>query len=267
VEVDMTKLGAGGAPGALVTKGSYEDGSSIGDHVPKPMLQTLRKYFQSRSVPPEAMEHLRPWTLSVVITQLEVEALGLAASLGVDKHFMDKGDGRRVVELESAEEQIGLLSGMPEEMQVAFLASTLDSVGQAKELMAKTVALWKAGDAAGMEKLLIADPVKQRPELKGVFKKLIDQRNEAMTFKIMTLEGDGPHFVVVGAGHLIGANSIVKQLEQKGYRVEQVSRGAKPEVAKAPEKSKPPESTKPAEPPERKAPSKKGYAPAGSFDK
>jgi uncharacterized protein YbaP (TraB family) len=262
----MTKLGGGGAPGALVTKGSYEDGSSIGDHVPKPVLQKLRKYFQDKGVPPEAMEHLRPWTLSVVVTQLEVDAMGLAASLGVDKHFMDKVGGRRIVELESAEEQIGLLGGMPEEMQVAFLASTLESAGQAKELMGKTVSLWKAGDAAGMEKLLIADPVKQRPELKGVFAKLIDERNEAMAFKIRTLEGEGPHFVVVGAGHLIGANSIVKMLEQKGYRVEQVSRGVKSEVAKAPEKSKPAEATKPPEPTERKPPSKKGYAPAGSFD-
>jgi uncharacterized protein YbaP (TraB family) len=271
VEVDITKLGQGAAQAAILEKGSYPDGSSLGDRVPKPVMQRLRAYFSGKSVPVEAVEHLRPWVVSILVTQMEVESLGFASSLGVDKHFMDAAKGRKIIELESADEQVGVLGGLPEEQQVAFLASTLDTAGQAKTLMAKTVAMWKSGDAGGMETLLIKDPVRARPELKPVFAKLIDERNERMAAKIAALEGEGPHFVVVGAAHLIGDKGIVSLLEKKGYRVEQISRGAG--VAKAAARAKQPSETKPTkpgergEPAERKAPANKGYAPAGSWDK
>jgi uncharacterized protein YbaP (TraB family) len=271
VEVDLTKVGADAVQGALMTKGTYENGGSVSDNLPKPMVQKLRNYFDRKGVPLEALEQFRPWALAVTITQLEMESLGYQASQGIDKHFMDKAGDRKIVELESAGEQINLLSGLSDEQQAAFLASTLDTAEQTKELMGKTVTMWKTGDAGGMDKLLLRDPLKERPELKPVFARLIDERNEKMATKIAALEGEGPHFVVVGAGHLIGAKGVVKLLEKKGYRVEQVSRaagGAKAGTgAKAAgEKTKPTKAGEPGEP-EGKAPAKKGYAPAGSWDK
>jgi len=271
VEVDLTKVGADAVQGALMTKGTYENGGSVSDHLPKPVVQKLRNYFDRKGVPLEALEQFRPWALAITITQLEMESLGYQAPLGIDKHFMDKAGDRKIVELESAGGQIDLLSGLPEEQQAAFLASTVDTAEQTKELMEKTVAMWKTGDAAGMDKLLLRDQLKERPELKPVFAKLIDERNEKMATKIAALDGEGPHFVVVGAAHLIGAKGVVTLLQKKGYRVEQVSRVAGPGKAGvaakgAGDKTKPSKPGQPAEP-ERKAPAKSGYAPAGSWDK
>ena len=101
---------------------------------------------------------------------------------------------------------------------------------------------------------MITEPLLERPELRPVFVKMFDERNEEMAKKIEPfLKGDQPVFVVVGAGHLIGNKGIVKLLEKKGYHLEQVKRAGKAEVAN---KDKPAAEKKPV---------KRGYAPEGAF--
>jgi uncharacterized protein YbaP (TraB family) len=41
------------------------------------------------------------------------------------------------------------------------------------------------------------------------------------------LKGKETHFVVVGAGHLVGEKGIVNLMEKKGYKVEQIMRKGK----------------------------------------
>ena len=251
VEVDLTKVDQEAVQGKLLEKGTYPDDDGLRRHVPRETMDKLRDYLAARGLPMEAMEKFRPWALAVTITQLEMQSLGYQPGLGVDKHFIDAAAGRPVVELESADEQVNLLGGFPDKQEAAFLGSTLDSAAKTKDLVAKTMTMWKAGDAAGMYKLLVAKPLRERPDLRPVFAKLFDERNAKMAKKVETfLGGKQPHFVVVGAGHLIGEHGMVRLLEKKGYHVEQVSRAPKPDDP----------------PPERK-PALRGYAPAGAWEK
>ena len=51
----------------------------------------------------------------------------------------------------------------------------------------------------------------------------MDQRNVGMADKIATfLNGSGSYFVLVGAAHYIGDNSIIKLLERRGIRGERI---------------------------------------------
>jgi uncharacterized protein YbaP (TraB family) len=53
-------------------------------------------------------------------------------------------------------------------------------------------------------------------------KKLVDDRNDAMTAKIeQLLATPKTYFIAVGAGHLIGDRGIVSQLRAKPLAVEQ----------------------------------------------
>ena len=252
VEVDLTKVNAAGMQGALLQKGLYPPGDGIGKHVPKETLEKLREYFRNREMVPDAMEKFRPWALAVTITMLEVQSKGYEAALGVDKHFMERAGGRKIVELESADDQINLLSSFPPKLEAEFLAATLDSAAETEDTMARMMKLWKEGDAEGLEKLTITEPLQERPDLKGVYARMFDERNEKMAQKIGAfLKGSEPHFVVVGAGHLIGPRGIVKLLEKKGYHLEQVKRAEAP--------------AEPNKPAAKKKPAKRGYAPEGAF--
>ena len=54
-------------------------------------------------------------------------------------------------------------------------------------------------------------------------KRLFDDRNHAMTDKLTGyLRQGGSYFVVVGAGHLVGEQGIVRLLEKRGYKPEQI---------------------------------------------
>ena len=81
---------------------------------------------------------------------------------------------------------------------------------------------WKAGDPDALEAAL-TQPVQQYPFLKPVMAKLLDERNDAMTQKIVGfLNTPKTYFVAVGAGHLVGEHGIVSQLRAKNYKVEQL---------------------------------------------
>jgi uncharacterized protein YbaP (TraB family) len=80
-----------------------------------------------------------------------------------------------------------------------------------------------SGDAARLEAISTAS-VKEHPETKPVFEKLLHQRNRSMADKVEGyLKTKDTHFVVVGALHLVGDSGIVKLLEARKYKVEQIS--------------------------------------------
>ena len=276
VEVDLTKVDAAAMQAALMEKGTYPVGDSVAQHVPKETLAKMREYFDRKGMPGGALEQFRPWALSLTITMLEMQAMGYSAEHGIDKHFMDANDGKPIIELESADAQIELLSGFPEKLEAEFLGATLESMDDSKKLMGQMVQAWKTGDAALLERVTITDPLKQRPELKGVYAKMFDERNAKMAEKIegFLKKREQSHFVVVGAGHLIGDKGILKLLAKKGYQVEQVTRDAPAPATATAEQAKQAEPAKaPAEAPaaaagsKAKRPVKTGYAPADAWAK
>jgi uncharacterized protein YbaP (TraB family) len=244
VEVDLAAQDQDALQELLKDKGVYGGNDTLARHLPPATYDGVRKYAAGLGVPAELTDRMRPWALNVFITLLEAQKAGLKPELGIDQHFLKyakQGVGpekKAVVELESAEEQLGLLASFPDKQQADLLAATLEGAGHSSEAIDKLVEAWKSGDADTMHRMTAADPVKKRPALKPVFQKMVDERNVTMAKKVEGyLKTRKPHFVVVGAGHLSGPNSIPKLLEKRGYKVEQVRRKA--EVAPAEDGGKP----------------------------
>jgi uncharacterized protein len=241
VEVDLAGQDQEGLLQLLLDKGVYGDNDSLERHLPRATYERVCKYGSANGLPAVLTDRLRPWALTVVVTMLEAQKAGLKPKLGIDQHFIDLAreftgkDRKDVVELESADEQLNLLSSFPDRQQADFLDATLEAAGTTKQAVTKIMEAWKAGDADAMHQLTAADPVKKRPGLKPVFQKLVDDRNVTMAKKVEGyLKSRRAHFVVVGAGHLSGKNSIPNLLAKRGYRVEQVRRkpvAAEPEPA------------------------------------
>jgi uncharacterized protein YbaP (TraB family) len=208
----------------MMGTGMYKAGDSITKHLSEKCNKALKEFDEKNSLP-MGYTMMKPWLLAVTITVTEVQKLGFDPSLGIDKHFMTaaKEKKKEILELESVDFQLGVLSGFSDELQEKFLLSTFLEIGTIKAEFEKMIKAWKSGDVDNMEKLLFK-PLKEDPELKPVYDKLFFDRNAGMTDKIEGyIASKKPHFVVMGAGHLVGDKGIVKLLmDKKKYKVEQV---------------------------------------------
>ena len=137
-------------------------------------------------------------------------------------HFLQKAQDKNILELEGIEYQFNLFDNMSEELQVEFLINTLEENSFADEIMLKIIKAWKAGDSDSLAEVLNLDNLETELD-KKLINLLIINRNYTMAD---TIEGyikkGGSYFVIVGAGHLAGQESIVNILSKKGYEVSQL---------------------------------------------
>jgi len=85
--------------------------------------------------------------------------------------------------------------------------------------MTKLVEAWRSGDAATVEKIVLAD-LKAEPVL---YQRLLVERNRNWMPKLEALFARPKHaLVVVGAAHLVGPDGLLAALRAKGYTVEQL---------------------------------------------
>jgi uncharacterized protein YbaP (TraB family) len=152
---------------------------------------------------------------------MEWQKAGFDASLGLDRHFYDRAtaEGKRVEGLETVDYQVGLFDEMTMEEQDRMLAESLEDVEQARANIVTLTDAWKAGDAAALEQIVLAD-LKDDPLL---YQRLLVDRNRNWLPKIDALfTRTGRAFVVVGAAHLVGPDGLLAMLKAKGYTVEQL---------------------------------------------
>jgi len=225
VEVNINKVDQVKVQGMMMEKGTYKGDDTLSKKLSPKTLELFTDYCKNNGVPQAAMDKFRPWALSMMLMMMEMQKIGFKPELGIDKHFLDKAGDKTVLELETAEGQLGLLAGFPDEIQDKMLLQGLAEMESLKGDMNKAATAWKKGDAAGLKELLIDKNMKKYPEMKPATDKLFDERNVTMTEKIEGfLKTKDTHFVVVGAGHLIGDKGIVKLLQDKKYKVEQLSK-------------------------------------------
>jgi len=203
-------------------KGLYPPNDSIAEHLSPETYELLKNEMSRLSLPPEFFRMQRPWLLSMTLEAMELLKLGYDPRYGVDYYFLSQAAGRKkILELESIDEQINLLAGFSDREQELLLLLTLRDLQTAAREVDQAVRAWKSGDAKGMEDIMTKS-LKEDPKLAPIHEKLIVQRNRKMASTVEEyLRSKGTYFVVVGAGHLTGEKGIIEALRKKGYPVEQ----------------------------------------------
>jgi uncharacterized protein len=221
LEADESKYQPQDLQGLILESAMYPLGDSLSKHATPETIKALG----TLGYPAEAIEKMKPWFLAIMVSAVSIQKLGYTKEFGVDTHFSKsaKEKGKAILELESMEYQIKLLSGFSPELQLKFLEATLDESEKTKERMDTMVAAWSKGDTAALEEEMIKKPLAKRPAQSEIFAKMIDERNDGMAKKIGDyLKTKDVHFVVVGAAHLVGEKGVVKLLEKQGVKVEQI---------------------------------------------
>ncbi len=213
VEADVSNVNLEDAMGLVGTYGTYTDGDSLSKHLSSGTSAALDRFCEKSGVPREMMESMKPWLVALMVEAAAAMQSGFDASSGIDMHFLNEaqGGGQRIDQLESVEFQFKLLASASDEEQQQFLEGALkgsDDIGQMEKA-------YEQGDVSSLS----SDLAKQEP--RGFYQRLVDDRNPAMTDKVVGyLNGHETVFVVVGIAHVIGENGIVRSLERKNYKVE-----------------------------------------------
>ena len=162
----------------------------------------------------------RPWFAGLSLALAPLAKAGYDPNSGVELTLRARAQaaGKPVKGLETLDEQIRILASMPEDEQLAFLRSTLDSFDEATTELDALVNAWAAGDVASVERLAVTE---MQGQSQAMYEALLVQRNANWAGQIQTLlAGSGTTFIAVGAAHLAGDDSVQDILEDRGVNVE-----------------------------------------------
>lgn len=219
-EVDLDEMNDPATMLSLVGKAMLPEGQTLDRVVSKDTYLAVQTRAAAHGVPMALLQRMKPWMVAVTITAAEITKAGFDPSLGIDKHFFERaktaGMPRRA--LETAAYQFDRLDGLGGTLQESSLKAMLaDAEAQTTNISALAKA-WRSGDALTVERLMM-EGFAESPE---VAERLLFERNRNWVAPIeRCLSEDARCFVVVGAAHLVGRDSVVDLLRGRGHTVVQ----------------------------------------------
>ena len=219
-ETDMKVLESPAFAMKLMEKATYPEGASLKASLSPAMYSLLVSNLQSSLVSVEMLNRFKPWMAAMTIMVVELQKQGFDVQSGLDKHFFSRAteDKKDFDQFETPDFQMGLFTELTDKESEEFLGQTLRDLNVWKKQFDQLAQAWSTGDTKTLDKLIL-DSVREFPLM---HKKLLLDRNQAWISKLEKfLQGDKDVLVVVGAGHMIGKNSVVDLLAAKGYKVEQ----------------------------------------------
>ncbi|MBQ2560709.1 MAG: TraB/GumN family protein [Fibrobacter sp.] len=215
-----------------VSQGMLED-RLLRDILPPEMWKTLDSLCAAWDIPMVVFEKMRPWLVATTLSAYAFEQAGLNSEYGIDYVLLDRAaaDGKAIVGLETAEEQIGALADTTESDSagVYYLKTTLREIAELESLVKNLIHAWKTGDDDLLRSILDKDDEEDEEKLSGdqKFKDEYEQRvyvnrNAKMADSIAAfLREDRNVFVVVGVAHLaLEKDNVVDVLKRRGLKVE-----------------------------------------------
>lgn len=208
----------------------YTGDDTLDKNVPKEVYDRFIELVAPLGLPEAYCNKLKPWAAAAVAQTAQAGQNSYSAALGIDLFFTSKAMGKKeIVEIEGIRFQTDMFESFSKELQTMYLASAVTPVESSRQqqadILISMMNAWKTGDAAEIEKLVAMDTMGDSSEAKEFNEKMWTTRNQNMYEKTKTYLADPAkktYFIVVGAGHMGGANGIVTQLEANGYAVEQV---------------------------------------------
>jgi uncharacterized protein YbaP (TraB family) len=204
----------------LVAKAMYPPGTTLQSQVSKDTFDKIAKRAERLGLPIERLQSFKPWMVALTLVGLELQKGGFDPGLGLDQHFLNRAPaaGKQVRTLETAMQQIDFLESLSPQLQEGLVAASLEGAETELAQVQRIAAAWKAGDTAPIERLLLTD---MKNVDAAVYDTLLVGRNRRWVPQIEDCLSQKKCFVVVGAAHLVGPDSVVAMLRAKGYTITQ----------------------------------------------
>lgn len=221
-EIDMARMQDPDNARELVALGSLPEGETLADKLSAATMQRLRAYLEKHDMPRSLFDRFTPGMTYLTLGSIEAMRGGAKPELGLEMIYYGKSvaDGKPSRGLETAAYQISLFDAFEPAIFEQLLEESLEKVEDSAETFDAIVTAWRSGDAEALGALIL-EQTDSHPRLREV---LLTDRNRNWIPEIeKDLATDRDVLFLVGAGHLVGENSVVDLLRKKGYEVTQLS--------------------------------------------
>ena len=200
---------------------TYSQEKTLRDYVSKKTYSQLEAYATEMGASMVMLERFKPGLLLTIFTMMEVQRAGLKGE-GVDAYFdkLAKKDGKKLEYLETIDFQLNMIANMGEGNEDKFLLQNLEEFKDFKPLLLKLIAAWRSGDMNTLNTIAL-EPMKKDPQ--SMKQLLTDRNNNWIPLIDAMFTDDDKELVMVGAAHLVGEQGVITLLENKGYKITQVS--------------------------------------------
>lgn len=196
---------------------------TLKDLISDEVYQQIKSYAYYVGYDMRVLNRMRPWVIAFDITGSgEIGGKRLDGDKGVETFFTNKAHGydKIIVELEPLDYHMEIIHDMPIPMAEELIKYNLRN----------PVAWVQYGGLSRMEKNWRTGTMEENwegPERYGPdswYDRLLVQRNKKWTDLIINeyLKDDDNYFVIGGAAHFTGPDSVIKMLRDKGYKVDRV---------------------------------------------
>jgi uncharacterized protein YbaP (TraB family) len=221
MELDLDDVDALAQQRLIVNSAVLPPGQTIADVIDADLYRALEQRSTELGVDLKLMNRFEPWFLAITLLDQGLSKFGFVGQYGVEQYVLQHAlRGRKeIVGLETFEFQIRIFDSLSPSSQQAMLAQTLDELDEAESAMAEMAAAWRAGELEELGDELL----EEFEDFPGLYETLVTKRNAVWAEALERMLRDGRrHLVVVGALHLVGNDSLIELLTERGHAVERI---------------------------------------------
>ncbi|NOX89712.1 MAG: TraB/GumN family protein [Calditrichaeota bacterium] len=205
----------------FINKGLFTKDTTLQDVLSDSVFTLVKNFCSQTGVPLQAFQKMKPWMLSLSLMQLKLKQMQFDPKYGIDQYFYRKAKKakKKIQSLETIDFQIDLFGQFSLLEQNKLIQQTIEELNDFEKKMNLLVNAWNTGNASLLDSLM-NESFSDYPKL---YDKLLVRRNLNWLKKIERfLKLKNNYLVIVGAGHLVGEQGIIRMLKSKGYRVKQL---------------------------------------------
>lgn len=220
MEIDLDDLDQSEALQFTLANGSLPAEQSLRDVLGLADFATADMRARDLGVDLGMFARFEPWVAALAVVQAQLAHLGLDPEQGVEQYLLrlNQQDRKEVRGLETLADQLGVLDGLALDRQGKFLLMSLEDAADMPRQVDDMITAWRNGDSDRLAETL-SDEFEGFPDL---YTPLIVARNRNWAAQIAELlDDEDDYLVVVGALHLVGKDSVLRLLQQRGLRITQ----------------------------------------------
>lgn len=223
-ETDIEKLTSPEVQAKMAAVTALPEGQTLKGILSEETYAQLEAFLAERQIPIAAFNQFTPATVSLALTVVELQRLGLGnPASGVDQFYSlkTKDAEKDAFYLETIDEQIGFINEFNNADPDLIIQSSLESLADLSTSWEAGLQAWRKGDLETLgESLGIKDMKSDFPE---IYEVLLNNRNNRWMTEIKEMfDSKEVELLLVGALHLAYDDGLIEQLRDDGYKVEQL---------------------------------------------